>query len=88
MKAIGVARIDQCFLMPVETLVQHTREICSTPESIRKYAEGQGCQKPLSSLWVYVLKDVKAIEPVAYSYSGGSWGFAEIKKKKSEESAN
>ncbi len=79
LKTKGIAELTECFLMPVETLCQYQSKHCVTPNFLRDYAKGnEGKQKPLSSLWVYVLKDAKAIEPRRYTDTTGSWCFVEI----------
>ena len=83
-KAIGTAEIVKCFQMAVDALCQekYKDKHCSTPASIREYAWGKDKQKHLGSLWVYVLKDAKAIKPTKYSDTRGSWCFVELEENK------
>ncbi len=82
-KAKGTAILTDCFPMSVEALCEYQNKHCVTPDFIRDYARGKRKQKSLSSLWVYVLKDARAIEPTEYTDTCGSWCFVELKSNQS-----
>lgn len=82
-KAKGTTKLTDCFPMSVESLCKYQSKHCVSPEFIRTYAKGkEGKQKPLTSLWVYVLNDAKAIEPRRYTDTTGSWCFVEFEEEK------